>query len=138
MIFFKIIPLLLYILLTYLIVFFVQGDQATAILAGNFISLELFSGALFNLSWNGLLLVLSVIFLFFEIIKSTRTSNVSIIDHTLSALVFIGFLVVFIVKPQAASESFFIIMLISLIDVIAGFTITIASARRDLGMNNQL
>jgi len=54
----------------------------------------------------------------------------------LSALVFVGFLVVFIIKPGAATEAFFVVMLMSLIDVIAGFSITITSARKDFGFNH--
>ncbi len=132
---FKYIPLFLYLLIAYLATFYIQGEMALSSLSSTIYELKLFSGAVFKLSWNGVLLTLGVIFLFFEILKSTRTSNASIIDHMLSAMVFIGFLVVFIVKPQAASEAFFILMLMSLIDVIAGFTITITSARRDFGIH---
>jgi len=128
---FKFIPLFVYLLIAYLIVFALQGENASAVLASVVVSMNLFSGAVFNLSWNGVLLILGVLFLFIEIIKSTRTSNASIIDHMLSALVFIGFLVVFIVMKGAASEAYFVLMMMSLVDVIAGFSITITSARKD-------
>ena len=113
-----------------------QGNEAVTILSASIYQLTLFSGAVFSLTWNGVFLTLGVLFLFIEIIKSTRTSNASIIDHMLSSLVFIAFLVVFIVKPGAATEAFFVVMLMSLIDVIAGFSITISSARKDFGFNH--
>jgi len=135
---FKFIPLFVYLLIAYLIVFAVQGENATTVLSSVIVSINLFSGAVFNLTWNGVLLNLGIIFLFIEIIKSTRTTNASIIDHMLSALVFIGFLVVFIVMKGAASEAFFVIMMMSLVDVIAGFSITITSARKDFSVDRQL
>lgn len=133
---FKYIPLFLYLLIAYLITFYLQGNEAIAFLSSSIYKLTLFSGAVFSLTWNGVFLILGVLFLFIEIIKSTRTSNASIIDHMLSALVFIGFLMVFIIKPGAATEAFFVVMLMSLIDVIAGFSITITSARKDFGFNH--
>lgn len=128
---FKYIPMLVYLLIAYLIIFFVQGDNAVTLLSSVILSIQLFSGAAFALTWNGIFLILGIIFLFFEIIKSTRTSNASIIDHMLSSFVFIGYLVTFIVMKGAATEAFFVIMMMSLVDVIAGFSITITSARRD-------
>jgi hypothetical protein len=135
---FKYIPFFLYLLIAYLATFYIQGDAAIATLSATIFQYALFSGSIFTLTWNGVLLILAVFFLFIEIIKSTRTNNASIVDHMLSALVFIAFLVVFIIKPQAATESFFVIMLMSLIDVIAGFSITITSARKDFGLNNNI
>ncbi|MFK5893522.1 MAG: hypothetical protein QM504_09910 [Pseudomonadota bacterium] len=133
---FKYIPLFLYLLVAYLITFYIQGNEAITTLSSSIYQLTLFSGAIFSMTWNGVFLTLGVLFLFIEIIKSTRTSNASIIDHMLSSLVFIGFLVVFIIKPGAATEGFFVVMLMSLIDVIAGFSITITSARKDFGFNH--
>ncbi len=132
---FKYIPLFLYLLVAYLITFFIQGNEAITTLSSSIYQVTLFSGAVFSLTWNGVFLTLGILCLFIEIIKSTRTNNASIIDHMLSALVFIAFLVVFIIKPAAATEAFFVVMLMSLIDVIAGFSITITSARKDFGMN---
>jgi len=135
---FKYIPLFVYLLIAYLIVFALQGENAASALSSVILSVNLFSGAVFNLTWNGILLILGVMFLFVEIIKSTRTTNASIIDHMLSALVFIAFLVIFIVMKGAASEAYFVIMMMSLVDVIAGFSITITSARKDFNMDRQL
>jgi len=130
--------LFVYLLIAYLIVFALQGENAASALSSVILSVNLFSGAVFNLTWNGILLILGVMFLFVEIIKSTRTTNASIIDHMLSALVFIAFLVIFIVMKGAASEAYFVIMMMSLVDVIAGFSITITSARKDFNMDRQL
>ena len=70
--------------------------------------------------------------LFAEIVKSTYTSTVSLLDHGLSMLVFVACLIEFLTVPQAATSTFFMIMVVALIDVVAGYTIGIRVARRDM------
>ncbi len=72
--------------------------------------------------------------LFIEIVKSTGSSNKEVIEHILSTFVFIFYLIAFLMAPMAANSTFFILCMMSLIDVIAGFTITITAARRDLSV----
>ncbi len=52
-------------------------------------------------------------------------------------LVFVVCLVEFIVVKQAATSVFFLIMVATLIDVIAGYTIGIRVARRDLNIGGE-
>jgi len=89
-------------------------------------------------TWGGLITLIGLIVLYIEIFKSTRTSQISIVDHTLSTIVFVAFLVSWIVFPWTAGEkgdsTFLLLTIMSFIDVIAGFTITIAAARRDFGI----
>jgi hypothetical protein len=81
-----------------------------------------------------LLIVLGLLALFIEIVKSTRTTMSSVLDHSLSTLVFIAFLVEFITVARAGNSVFFILGLMSLMDVLTGFTVTILAARRDLSV----
>ncbi len=74
--------------------------------------------------------------LFIEILKATRTSGKSLIDHALSTIVFIICIIEFLVVPEAATSLFFVITLITLIDVIAGFSVTIRAARRDFAVGS--
>ena len=91
------------------------------------------SGAIWSFTWGDLILISVLIVLFIEILKATYTSTSSLVDHGLSMLVFIAALVEFIVVPQAATSVFFILLVALLIDVIAGFTIGIRVAKRDIG-----
>jgi hypothetical protein len=75
---------------------------------------------------------------YIEIFKATRPNNFSILDHVFSLLVFIAFLIEFIAFPQAGNSTFFLITLMAFIDVVAGFTVTISTARRDIGLDRQL
>jgi hypothetical protein len=70
--------------------------------------------------------------LFAELVKATYTSSISLVDHGLSMVVFVGALVEFLVVGAAATSVFFLILTSSMIDVVAGFTIGIRVARRDL------
>lgn len=76
--------------------------------------------------------MLGVILLYFEILKATRYSSGAIVDHALSMLVFVLFLIEFIVVAGAGTATFMILTLMALLDVVAGFTVTISTARRDI------
>ncbi len=79
-----------------------------------------------------LIILVALALLFIEIIKSTRTSNASVIDHLLSTFVFVAFLVEFLLVEQAATSLFFALTAISLFDVLSGFTVSIRAAGRDV------
>jgi hypothetical protein len=106
---------------------------ARSLLATEIFSLPMMSGALWSFTWGDLILVVMLSFLFIEILKATYTSTASLVDHGLSMLVFIAALVEFLLVPQASTSVFFLIMVCLLIDVIAGFTIGIRVAKRDIG-----
>lgn len=99
---------------------------------------SLMSGASFALTMGDLLMALGLVLLYVEIFKATRSSSASIVDHLLSMLLFIGCLVEFIVLPGFGTTVFFMLTLMCFIDVIAGFTVTISTARRDIGLEEGL
>ena len=96
------------------------------------------SAAKWTFSWGDLIILLTFILLFMELLKSTYTTGVSLIDHGLSMLVFIACLVEFLLVDKAATSVFFFIMIACLIDVVAGYTIGIRTARRDLNIGGGL
>jgi hypothetical protein len=89
------------------------------------------SGGVWQISLGDMLLAAALFVLFFEILKSTRTGGNSVVDHALSMIVFMVCLILLLVWQAAATSLFFLITLISLVDVMAGFSVTIRSARRD-------
>ena len=78
----------------------------------------------------------SVFSLYIETFKATRTSVSSIIDHALSLLVFVVFLIEFLIVPRLGNTTFLIITVASLMDVVMGFTVTISTAKRDFTMGS--
>jgi hypothetical protein len=93
------------------------------------------SGGAWQITLGDMLLTVALVVLFFEVVKSSRTGGNSVVDHALSMIVFIACLILFLVWQPAATSLFFLITVISLIDVIAGFSVTIRSARRDYSIS---
>jgi hypothetical protein len=95
-------------------------------------AIQMVSGAPWSLSYGDILISGSVLILFIEMLKSTRLTNRTIIDHTLSTVLFIGMLIEFLLVQKAATGTFFVLLVISFVDVIGGFTISIRAAQRDV------
>ncbi|WP_430514073.1 hypothetical protein [Pannonibacter phragmitetus] len=101
------------------------------------LTVELVSGARFSLVSGDLMILCGLVVLFLEILKATRTGTAALADHIFSMLVFAVYLVEFLTVPLAASSVFFILTVISLIDVIAGFTVSLTGARRDVSFGGR-
>lgn len=126
------IPLLILPLIAYNILTFVtEVDWSSEI-----IGFDMVSGAHWALTAQDLFVAVTLVLLFAEILKATRTGRSSVIDHGLSTLVFIACLVEFLIVRQAATSPYFLMMAITLIDVVAGFSVTITSARRDFAVDH--
>ena len=95
-------------------------------------SFGMVSGGVFTLDWGTALVTLGLVLLFVELLKSTRTSNASVVDHVLSIFVFVAFLIEFLLVPSAAHPVFFLLMVIALVDVLAGFSVSLRAAGRDV------
>jgi hypothetical protein len=91
------------------------------------------SGVDMRLDAGDVIVLTGLVLLYFEVFKATRTSNASILDHVASLAVFVVALVEFLLLPRFAHGAFLALLLMSLIDVVAGFTVTISTARRDFG-----
>jgi hypothetical protein len=109
-------------------------DAGSDIWATEILSLTMMSGGIFSLTAGDLLIVVALLLLFVEIVKSTRTTNASIVDHLLSTFVFVAFLVEFLLVTTAAHSVFFTLMVVALVDVLAGFSVSLRSAGRDVNL----
>lgn len=89
------------------------------------------SGGEFYLKIGDLFVLAGLVALFFEIIKAARLGAGTIIDHMLSTATFIVALIEFLLVPYCGTATFFFLMLMSLIDVVAGYSVSILAARRD-------
>ena len=95
-------------------------------------NLPMMSGGSFSMTLGDLLILGALLLLFVEILKATRTSNASVVDHLLSIFVFVAFLVEFLLVEGAATSVFFILMTVAFVDVLAGFAVSLRSAGRDV------
>ncbi len=123
----RFIPLFLFLLLTYDAMALTKVDMASPLY-----SLHLPSGAVWAPTWGDVLLMLGVVAMFIELVKSTSSNVATVIEHSLSFLVLFIFFAEFLIMPGAGTSTFLILMLMSLLDVLAGFIITVSTARRDV------
>ncbi|TIM36390.1 MAG: hypothetical protein E5Y69_17585, partial [Mesorhizobium sp.] len=98
--------------------------------ASELVSIRMMSGGVFSLTLGDLIVLIGLILFFVEIVKSTRTTSASIMDHLLSTFVFVAFLVEFLLVKGAAHSVFFTLMVIALVDVLAGFSVSMRAATR--------
>jgi hypothetical protein len=129
-----VVPLLVFPFVIYNVVVFVLFGANPVNWGAGLFSIPMPSGMPWAITAGDLLLVVGIVMLFFEVLKSTQTARNSIIEHMLSMLVFVAFLVEFLLVGAASSSVFFLLMVMSLIDVVAGFTVSITSASRDVSM----
>jgi len=98
------------------------------------ISISMLGTVTWELTGGDLMILLSIGLLFLEILKSTGTGTATIMNHAVSMLLFIICMVQFLLLSNFATSVFFIIMVMTLLDVLAGVVVTIVSARRDFAV----
>ena len=128
------IPLLLFVFLFYNAIVLAGGANPDEVLRQVVLPIPMLNGHTWTFSWGDLVILLLMIMLFVELLKATYTSSASLLDHGLSMLVFVVCLIEFLMVRQAQTSVFFFIVVATLIDVIAGYTIGIRVARRALSI----
>ena len=122
-------PLLLVPFAIYnIIAFLMPGVSWTATVT----TVHMASGADWSMSVGDMLIALAILLVCGEVFKSTRIGTRTIVDHGLSLILFLGMLVEFILVTQAATATFFLLLVLSFVDVLGGFAVTLRSAQRDL------
>jgi hypothetical protein len=108
-------------------------DDIARVLSHGF-DLPMFSGDIWHFSLGDFIVLVSLVLLFVEIVKATRTTSREIINHALSMLTFVVALVCFVALKGFSTSTFFLILMMNLFDVVAGYTISIIAAEHDLGL----
>jgi hypothetical protein len=122
-------PLLLIPFAVYnMIAFLTPGVSWTSTIT----TVHMMSGQDWVLTWEDALIAFSIFLLWIEIIKSTRMGMRTIMDHLLAMALFIAMLVEFLLVARAGTSTFFLLMTIALVDVLAGFIIGIRSSQRQV------
>lgn len=129
-------PLLLIAVILYNVIAFGTGLTHNDVFGtlNSATTIHMFSGDDWRYSIGDFLVTLGLVFLFIEVVKATRTNSRQIVNHGLSMLTFVVALVEFIVLHGFATSTFFLILVMCLIDVVGGYTISIIAAEHDLGI----
>lgn len=129
-------PMLVLSLILYNIVAFVFGDSSAphAIFREELFAIPMpLHSVYWSISWGDILLAFSLAMLGIEVVKATYTRGSGLADQALSIVLLVIFLVEFLLVGEAQTSTFFLIFMMSMIDVIAGAIIGIRTARRDFG-----
>ncbi|RTL70533.1 MAG: hypothetical protein EKK41_12540 [Hyphomicrobiales bacterium] len=127
-------PLIALPLILYNVLLLFAGASPEEFFRTPLFTVQMIKGATWSFTRGDLIILLTYFALFIELIKSTWTGTASLVDHGLSMVVFIITLIEFLVVNGAATSVFFFVMVAAVIDVVAGFTIGIRVARRDLSI----
>ncbi len=109
-----------------------HSQEASIRMSEPLFSFVMNTGVAWPVTLGDLLLLAGLVVLFIELLKSTTSRRTVIVNHALSMLLFVGCLVEFLLAPAFATSTFFLLTVMVLLDVLAGFIVTIVSARRDV------
>jgi hypothetical protein len=122
-------PLLLVPFAIYnIVVFLMPGVTWSGVVS----DMRMVSNAEWTMTASDLLIALAILLLFGEMMKATRIGIRTVVDHGLSLILFLGMVVEFVLVPQASTSTFFLLLVLSFVDVLGGFAITLRTAQRDL------
>jgi hypothetical protein len=125
-------PLLTLSLLVYSALSFAVGSSQAPWYDAETFVIHMMSGDAWRISAGHLFLMFSMVLLFVELLRATRTGTASLLNHALSVLLFIATLLLFLMVQGYGNSIFFIFMGMTLLDFMAGFIITSVTSRRDL------
>jgi hypothetical protein len=124
--FIKKIPLFALLLVLYNAVAFAEYYQPLFSLDLLVAKFPLSSGREFSLDISDLLLISGAALLYLELLKSTKTTKPYLMEHLLSLVVFVIFVVEFFMVYRAGNITFLVLGIMSFLDVVGGFTVTIS------------
>ena len=125
------IPMLAVVIAVYLVL-----GLGGLMLDGDTYSATLPSGAAFALRAGDFFTLAGLVAVFIEMLKAARSSVNTVVDHMLSTLTFVVALVAFLLVEYCGTGTFFLLTVMALIDVVAGFSVSIFTARRDYTVHN--
>jgi len=127
----QIFPLLAVSLALFTICSFATGGNPTPWYDSEALTIDLMSTDQWLITYGHLFILFSMMMLFVEILRATRTGGASVVNHAFSVVVFVSALLLFITKRGYGNSTFFIYTAMTLLDFMAGFIITTVAARRD-------
>ena len=132
-------PLLVLPILIYALVAMTAGSGGTyARLEAVLFGMPMLSGGRWTFTAGDLLLLIGLGMLFLEILKAARTRNDAIVNHSISMILLLAAVILFLIVPGFGTSVFFLLTIMCLLDVVAGPIVSIVAARRDFGMSGDI
>jgi hypothetical protein len=114
------------------------GVKVNTWLAEPAFSLPMSGGGQWVVTHGHLFTLFAILCLFVEIIKSVRPTTAGLIDNSLSVLVFVVCLILFLLVPGFGTTEFFLILLMSILDFMAGAVVMVTAARRSVEIDRSV
>jgi len=135
---FMAVPVLIYIFVTAFAPGAAESNLpgALARLDSAIFSMPMISGTVWQFRLGDLVLLLGLITLVIEIVKSTSTKSAAIANHAASMGLMVICLILFLAVGSFSTSVFFFLTMMTLLDVLAGVMVSIVSARRDFGVGD--
>jgi hypothetical protein len=130
-------PMILIVVILYNLAFFgggLAGHHDMQGLLDQSFAIAMFSGDVWRVTVSDIFELLALLMLFIEIVKAARHDSREILNHAFAMLTFCLALVEFIVVKGFSTSAFFLITAMCLFDVVAGYSISIVAARRDVSV----
>jgi hypothetical protein len=125
-----VVPLLLYNAFA----FAIFGDWEAGFADAALFTVPMVSGASFTLTVSATIILMALVLLFFEILKSTRIGSANIVDHAFATLILLVYVLEFFLVARCATSTFLVLTAIALIDLLSGFAVSLRSATRDVSV----
>lgn len=129
----RLIPFMIVAVALYIATVVVAGMPIDTALVG----FGLPSGAQVNITLSDGIILVGIATLFIELMTATSPRATSLINHGLSLGVFIGCGLAFLLVARCGTGTFLVLTFLTLVDVVAGYTIGIITARRDFSLEKQ-
>ena len=135
---FMAIPVLIYMLIA---VFSPGAGDANAPAAlarmdATMFSMPMISGITWHFRLGDFILLIGLVTLAIEIVKSTSTRSSAIANHAASMGLMVLCLILFLAVGRFSTSVFFFLTMMSVLDVLAGVMVSIVAARRDFGVGD--
>lgn len=98
--------------------------------------MPMISGSTWQFRLGDLILLIGLVTLAIEIVKSTSTKSTAIANHAASMGLMVVCLIFFLAFSSFSTSVFFFLTAMTVLDVLAGVMVSIVAARRDFGVGD--
>ena len=135
---FMAIPVVFYLL----IALFSSGSDAAGVpnivgkLDAALFNMPMISGIKWQFRLGDFIMLIGLVTLSIEIVKSTSTKSTAIANHATSIGIMVVSLILFLAVGNFSTSVFFFLTMMCVLDVLAGVMVSIVAARRDFGVGD--
>ena len=135
---FMAIPVVFYLM----IALFSSGSDAAGVpnivgkLDAALFNMPMISGIKWQFRLGDFIMLIGLVTLSIEIVKSTSTKSTAIANHATSIGIMVVSLILFLAVGNFSTSVFFFLTMMCVLDVLAGVMVSIVAARRDFGVGD--